>query len=207
MDRLHARLEALESQVHTLHHQARAVDRRLRWWRRLACGLGVLSFLGWTLQAVTAGDGQPLSLSIPERFAALEHKLTPLTFNAATHELVITGVNLRLVNGLGSTETTNGVGNLIVGYNEPRDGGENVRTGSHNVVVGPQHQFSSVGGLVVGLQNEIHGAFAAVSGGVGNTAAGAHAAISGGRDLRQAAPEGWAAGSMGVEVAGRFRSP
>jgi hypothetical protein len=114
---------------------------------------------------------------------------------------------LRLLNGLGFTETTNGTGNLIVGYNEPRDGGENRRTGSHNVVVGKQHNFSSVGGVVVGLHNEISGTFAAVGGGVRNTAAGEHAAISGGRGVRQEATEGWAAGSSGAEVAGRFRSP
>ena len=205
MDNLHARLDALERQVHTLHQQAHAIDRRLRWWRRLACGLGVLSFIGWTLQAVTAGDGK--ALSVPERFAALERKLTPLTFDAATNEVVITGANLRLLNGLGATDTTNGLGNLLVGYPEPRDGGETRQTGSHNVEVGKQHQFSSFGGLVVGLQNAIHGAFAAVSGGVRNTAAGEHTAISGGRDVRQEAKEGWAAGSMGAEVAGRFRSP
>jgi hypothetical protein len=41
------------------------------------------------------------------------------------------------------------VGNLIVGYNEPREFEENIRTGSHNVVVGQQHNFSRVGGLVV----------------------------------------------------------
>src|SRR5258705_97292 len=29
------------------------------------------------------------------------------------------GVNVQIVNGLGATETVNGVGNLIVGYNEP----------------------------------------------------------------------------------------
>jgi hypothetical protein len=205
MDPLHARLDALESQVHTLSQQAQAVDRRLRWWRRLACGLGVLSCIGWTLQAVTAGDGQPLS--IPDRFAALEHKLTALTFDASTSEVRITGANLRLVNGLGATETTNGLGNLLVGYPEPRDSEEPRQTGSHNVVVGKEHRFSSFGGLVVGLQNEIRGAFASVSGGMRNTAAGAHAAISGGSDVRQEAPEGWAAGSRGAEVAGRFRSP
>jgi hypothetical protein len=205
MDTLHARLEALERQVYTLYQQAHAVDRQRRWWRRLACVLGVLGFIGWTLQAVTAGDA-PI-FSIPDRFAALERKLTALTFDAATNEVVITGANLRLVNGLGSTETTNGLGNLIVGYPEPRDRGETRQTGSHNVVVGKQHQFSSFGGLVVGLQNEIHGAFASVSGGVRNTAAGAHASISGGRDVHQEAQDGWAAGSMGAEVAGRFRSP
>ena len=205
MDQPHARLDALESQVHTLSQQAHAVDRRLRWWRRLACGLGVLGLIGGALQASMPAEAPGLPL--PDRLAAVEGKLAKLTFNAATNELVITGANLRLLNGMGVTETTNGTGNLIVGYNEPREEGENRRTGSHNVVVGKQHQFSSFGGLVVGLQNEIRGAFASVSGGVRNTAAGEHAAISGGRDVRQEAKEGWAAGSMGAEVAGRFRSP
>jgi hypothetical protein len=220
MDALHARLDALEHQIHTLHQQVHAVDRRLRWWRRLACGLGVLGFIGWTLQAVTAGEGkfgEGKVLSLPDRFAALERKLAPLTFNAVTNEVVITGANLRIINGLGQTDCgpqdhpmpdcPNGLGNLFVGYNEPREGGENIRNGSHNVVVGKQHQFSSVGGLVVGLQNEIRGVYTSVSGGVRNTAAGAHASISGGKDVRQEAKEGWAAGSMGAEIAGRFRSP
>jgi hypothetical protein len=194
MDHLHARLEALESHVHALHQQARAVDRRLRWWRRLACGLGVLSFIGWTLQAVTAGDAPIFPL--PERLAALERKLTALTFDAATNEVRITGANLRLVNGLGSTETTNGTGNLLVGYSEPGDGGETRQTGSHNVVVGKQHQFSSFGGLVVGRQNEIRGAFASVSGGVRNTAAGDFSSVSGGHNRTAAGEFDWVAGTL-----------
>jgi hypothetical protein len=194
MDHLHARLDALEHQVHTLHQKAHAVDRRLRRWRRLACGLGVLGFIGWTLQVVTAGDGP--SVPIPDRFAALERKLAPLTFDAATKELRITGVNLRLLNGLGSTDTTNGLGNLIVGYNEPRDGGETRQTGSHNVVVGKQHQFSSFGGLVVGLQNEIRGAYSAVSGGVRNTAAGEFSSVSGGHNRMAEGDFDWVAGSL-----------
>ena len=194
MDHLHARLDTLESQVHTLRQQARAVDRRLRWWRRLAWGLGALGFLGWTLQAVTAGDAPVFP--IPERFAALEHKLTALTFDAATNEVRITGANLRLVNGLGATETTNGTGNLLVGYPEPADGEGTRQTGSHNVVVGKQHQFSSFGGLVVGRQNAIHGAFAAVSGGVRNTAAGNFSAVSGGQNRTAEGAFDWVAGDL-----------
>ena len=84
------------------------------------------------------------------------------------------------MNGLGSTGTTNGLGNLIVGYNEERRFRPNNRTGSHNVVVGTYHNFSSFGGVVVGNQNEISGGFASVSGGIGNTASGSYAAVSGG---------------------------
>jgi hypothetical protein len=34
------------------------------------------------------------------------------------------------------TATTNGPGNLLVGYNEPRKGGTTTQTGSHNIVGG-----------------------------------------------------------------------
>jgi hypothetical protein len=208
MDALHARLDALEHQVHTLHQQAHATDRRLRWWRRLACGLVVLGLIGWTLQASTAPSGQVLSL--PDRLEALEGKLASVTFNAATHELVITGANLHLRNGMGSTETTNGLGNLIVGYNESRQE-ENVRTGSHNVVVGQRHNFSRFGGVVVGQDNAISGDFASVSGGrfntassLGavvsggsvNTASGIDATVSGGRNRTAEGAFDWVAGSL-----------
>jgi hypothetical protein len=67
------------------------------------------------------------------RVAILEGKLAAMAFDAAANEVVITGANLRIVNGLGTTDTANGLGNLIVGYNEPRGFQPEVRTGSHNV--------------------------------------------------------------------------
>jgi hypothetical protein len=183
MDHLQARLEALE-------HEFRIVRRRLRLWRQLAgsvLGLALVSLL------------QPLGLAAPAteedldrtvwqllnlwgRVSALERTLThvrSVTGAGGLPEVVITGANLRLVNGLRATATANGLGNLLVGYNEPREE-ENVRTGSHNVVVGQGHNFSSFGGLVVGRQNEIRAAFAAVSGGFDNTASGESAAVCGG---------------------------
>jgi hypothetical protein len=112
-------------------------------------------------------------LSLPDRLAASEGKLDRCTVDAATNEAVSTGANLRLLNSLRFTDTMNGMGNLIMGYNEPRKGGENRRTGSHKGRWGSStHEFSSFGGLVVGLQNEVSGAFAAVSGGVLNRRAG-----------------------------------
>jgi hypothetical protein len=123
--------------------------------------------------------------------AALEDKLVAVTFHAKARELVITRANLRIVNGLGHTNCTedngdsisncpNGLGNLIVGYNEERGGGLDNRTGSHNVVVGTHHNFSRFGGIVVGLTHEISGDYASVSGGLNNTATGFASAISGG---------------------------
>ena len=90
------------------------------------------------------------------------------------------------------TESINGTGNLIVGYNESReadhkfdchDGWSRIcdrRGGSHNVVVGRQHNYSMYGGLVLGYYNEIEGAYASVTGGTSNYAHGHGSSISGG---------------------------
>jgi hypothetical protein len=54
------------------------------------------------------------------------------------------------------------------------------RDGSHNLVVGPDHSYSSYGGLVAGIANAINGPDASVSGGNFNTASGLYASVSGG---------------------------
>jgi len=106
------------------------------------------------------------------------------------------GVNLQLVDDSGTTDdntttelggtgtgTLTGLGNLVIGYDEnPFSSPHN---GSHNLVVGPEHGFSSVGGLVAGLRNFVTGAFATVSGGDFNTASGNGSSVSGG-DLNRA---------------------
>ena len=53
------------------------------------------------------------------------------------HDLTLTG-NLHVVSGVGNTNSTpNGLGNVIIGYNELRtgSGAVNKRTGSHNLIV------------------------------------------------------------------------
>ena len=184
MDNLLQRLDALEDEV-------RSVRRRLRLWRQLTGSVLVLALVSllqpWGLAAQAPGEDLERTLwqvvNLWGRVGDLERKLTHVTSATGAGglpEVVVTGANLRLVNGRRATATTNGLGNLLVGYNEPRGGGDNVHTGSHNVVVGQGHNFSSFGGLVVGRQNEIHGAFAAVSGGFDNTASGNAASVCGG---------------------------
>jgi hypothetical protein len=170
MDNFRERFEALE-------RRTQMVEQRLRWWRGLACGFLVLGLLTWALPSVRAAYDQG---ELEQRVAELEYKLEYVSGGA--NEVVITGANLRIVNGLGSTETTNGLGNLIVGYNESRPPGQppDNRTGSHNVVVGEFNNFSSFGGLVVGLSHEIRGEFSAVTGGLGGFAIGRAATVSGG---------------------------
>ncbi len=69
-----------------------------------------------------------------------------------------------------------GLGNLIVGYNEP--GGS--RVGSHNLVVGPSHTYTSAGGVVFGTSNLISGPTSTILGGDHNTSAGPATSILGG---------------------------
>ena len=70
------------------------------------------------------------------------------------------------------------------GSREPEGAGEDVRTGSHNVVVGQFLNYSASGIFAVvsgGRENTASGEMPTVSGGYGNTASGHYAAVSGGQ--------------------------
>jgi len=113
----------------------------------------------------------------------------------------LTGVNLQVVNGINSTESVNGAGNVIIGYDEANIGTRIVcsiatdangnsltneanclaaggtvavrqKTGSHNLVMGTQNSYSSAGGIVAGSGNFITAPFASNLGGTGNLAGG-----------------------------------
>lgn len=96
--------------------------------------------------------------------------------------VVFSGVNLQIVNGTGSTTgKINGKGNLIVGYNHNRNRKETTkRTGSHNIILGDGHEYTSYGGFVAGLSNTISGAYSSVTGGLRNMANGDYSTVSGG---------------------------
>ena len=126
--------------------------------------------------------------------------------NPAGYDTIrISGANLQIVNGLESTNTLNGTGNLIVGYNtgvarsscsDGRYGADapetckkrgytysNIhRSGSHNIVTGSNNNYSQYGGLVAGVKNTINSRFASVTGGGGNNASGRFSNVSGGRN-------------------------
>lgn len=123
----------------------------------------------------------------------------------------VTAANLQIVNGLQSTATSNGTGNLLVGYDEERLAGEehcslgadpntgiavsnegecaaagglwgiSHKGGSHYLIVGAEHNYSRWGGIVVGLRNISTYDFASVSGGFDNQATNSGASVSGGR--------------------------
>ena len=94
------------------------------------------------------------------------------------------GMNVQVVNGSGSTDgAPDGLGNLIIGYHDHGDFTRD-RDGSHYLIVGDQHSYTSFGGIVAGLHNTASGEWATVTGGWKNTASGDTASVVGGRANR-----------------------
>ena len=99
--------------------------------------------------------------------------------------LIFEGVNVHIRNKRSSTTMVDGLGNLIIGYNEIGDEAglfypPPVRNGSHNLIVGSGHSYTSAGGFVAGYRNTIGSSFSTVTGGFLNVANGEHSSVSGG---------------------------
>lgn len=119
--------------------------------------------------------------------------------------ILIEGANLQLANGSGVSNTANGLGNLIVGYDEVlsqigiadhcslgtyaveqdcEDNGfvwaNSHKSGSHNVIVGSEHSYSQTMSIVAGSQNVSANHGASVLGGHFNWALGTGSAVVGG---------------------------
>jgi hypothetical protein len=128
----------------------------------------------------TLEDLQAQVEALKKAVAALNRLLKGVTRENRT--LRFSGLNLQIVNGTKATHgTPNAVGNLIIGYNAPRDGTTAAdRAGSHSLVIGDKHHWTSYGHLLAGAENTATGASAAVSGGYRNTASQPQTSVTGG---------------------------
>ncbi len=112
------------------------------------------------------------------------------------------GVNVQIVNGMGETQTVNGTGNLVIGYNRPSMGeftcsvgvsesaslcaangavwAQSHKSGSHNLIGGDLNNYSSWGALVFGLDNTSNAPYTAIVAGARNRAESGFASIGGG---------------------------
>ena len=115
--------------------------------------------------------------------------------------LLISGVNLQVVNGTGSTSAVNGLGNFIVGYNES-DSLTTERGGSHNLVMGRLNQYSSFSGIAHGLRNSVLNDESAVIAGSNNVVSGARSAVLGGDQNTASGNKVIAIGGVGNEAKG-----
>lgn len=99
--------------------------------------------------------------------SSLEARLACVDASSDGNELVFSGCNVNIRNGLNRTESTNGRGNLVVGYNENESdvGVLRSRDGSHMVVVGPNHGWRGFGGIVSGESHLQESGYASIVGG------------------------------------------
>jgi len=81
-------------------------------------------------------------------------------------------------------EALNGLGNLIVGYNDTTVPSGYVNPAAHNLVVGSSHKFTSLGGAVFGNNNVASGPYATVLGGRLNQSLGSATSMLGGFNLQ-----------------------
>jgi hypothetical protein len=141
-----------------------------------------INFVTRALVCVPVGGD---TAALQAQITALQNALasaqaTIACMHAVGTDVFFDGCNVHIRSGAGTTDAVvNGLGNLIVGYNEDSPTPA-VRTGSHNLVVGQFHTYSSYGGFVAGMRNSLTEANASVSGGISNTASGSASSVSGG---------------------------
>lgn len=143
---------------------------------------------------------------------ALNQMMRIETAPSGVRTVQLSGVNFQVVNGLNFTDGINGAGNIIIGYDEgntltdqfycsiglgenelstedaagcSRAGGvfaPSHKSGSHNLVMGSQNNYSSTAAIVAGKHNTSNFRFASVLGGVRNRATGFLSTVSGGQE-------------------------
>jgi hypothetical protein len=94
--------------------------------------------------------------------------------------IVLQGCNLQIKSPTSESDGS-GLGNLIVGWNDPPPGPvEGYRSGSNNLVCGDENSFFGHGGFVAGLDNTVSRFWASVSGGCANAAVNDGSSVGGG---------------------------
>jgi hypothetical protein len=106
-----------------------------------------------------------------ERLAGVEKKVQCISPNSTASDLSFVGcdVHVEIGDSSGDTLSTNGKGNLVIGFNEVAGcgggPGQCDRSGSHNLVLGIGNAYSASGGIVSGSDNTIDGDLAVLIGG------------------------------------------
>ena len=193
-----------------------------RWSRWVAvcgaAGVAAAVLSGWGGRASADPSGRPFRelqeeiTTLQGQVATLQSQVTALQnvtqfFSVQGNDVFLTGANLHVVNGTGSTATANAFGNVIIGYNELRNDGTDNRAGSHMLVVGSQDSYQAYGGIVVGNHNTVTGTYSSVCGGDSNTAGpGISASVTGGRFNTASGDDAWVGGGVSNAASGGLAS-
>ena len=139
----------------------------------------------------------------------LRIEMNPINGLPGPH-IIIEGANLHVRSGSGATDDLGGVlyglGNVVIGYNEYDPTQLRARTGSHNLIVGNGHGYTSFGGFLAGFANEVNRPNSSVSGGTGNQANGWASSISGGQGNRATGESSSVAGGSDNHAEAKYAS-
>jgi hypothetical protein len=160
---------------------------------------------------------------LQSRVSTLEATLSKVSYDPSglngKPTLKISGANVQIVSGSGSTDgTVNGLGNLIIGYDEHPPAYD--QTGSHNLVLGYGQKFTSWGGVSAGVYNTLSGPFSdvfgvfntassggsSITGGESNTASGGNSSVSGGASSTASGNYSSVSGGGGTTATGDYSS-
>ncbi len=159
-------ITALQAQVTTLQGQVTTVQSQATTLQGQVTTLtSQVSSLQTTLTAVQNNHALALGRYVSVDSSAENGLKGP--------HIIFSGANVHIESGSGSTVDTSGLGNLVVGYDEDSLAASTIvghRSGSHNLVVGPQHEFTSSGSVVFGYANFTSANYASISGGECNAA-------------------------------------
>jgi hypothetical protein len=202
---LQAQVKSLQSQLNTQQGQITTLQGQVGSLQRanttLQGQVGSLQTANTTLQGQLAAVQSNPALALGP-FVTVD----PNAENGVVGpHITFKGANIHIVSGSGFTndnDNPTGLGNLIIGYDEPPGGLSSTdRGGSHNLVIGRYNRFThaAFGGLVAGELNTISNKEASVTGGANNTASGLFASVSGGES--NTASGGQASVSGGVNNA------
>ena len=194
-------LQAIEDLNNARQREAQAEQRYARAGRRarLLGGLAFAVLIG-TLALSTGkpvgaqgGYGPTLTSlqnqvnSLLSRVTTVEGKTQFQSADGVAKTTRFVGCNVLIQSGSGSTDdnvatggSISGLGNLQIGYNRSQGVNFDIRSGSHNLILGDYNNYRSFGGIVAGLYNAISGPYASVSGGDSNSATGLLTSVSGG---------------------------
>jgi hypothetical protein len=128
----------------------------------------LVTLLTETEERVTALEEKCVAMASHEtRLITVENKTQFIHVDGTT--TIFEGTNVQILSGSGGTEGTNGLGNLIIGYNEEGDFityYERVpnRTGSHNLIVGSNNEWTGFGSFVAGYLDIMNGNYCTLLG-------------------------------------------
>lgn len=125
------------------------------------------------LETLTAQQKTKIT-TLEQKLTAVETKTKFMTVTGT--DTFFRGTNVYVQKDAGysaaANATTNGLGNLIIGYNLTRANGNNIRTGSHNFVYGDGLNYVGSHNMIGGVFNGIMGNYSAMLTGKNNELSG-----------------------------------